>query len=172
MIALFRNRRSIRKYKPIRLDQQIIDSFKEALLRSPSSRGINPWEFIFITRPEQLTVLSKAKMHGSSFLCGAPLAIVICGDEKKSDVWIEDCSIASIFVQLTAHALGLGSCWIQIRNRKHTETVSSEEFVQSQLCIPQHIRVESIISIGIPDEVLESHSENTLEFGKIHCDKF
>ena len=54
----------------------------------------------------------------------APLAVVICADETLNDAWIEDCSIASILLQLTAQSIGLGSCWIQIRNRMYSEKIS------------------------------------------------
>ena len=38
-------------------------------------------------------------------------------DPLASDVWIEDASIASIMIQLQAEDLGLGSCWVQVRER-------------------------------------------------------
>lgn len=68
MLSLLQKRRSIRRYKPDRIEEHIIDTLKEAVLRSPSSRGINPWEFIFVDDPDLLVKLSEAKQHGSSFL--------------------------------------------------------------------------------------------------------
>ena len=121
MINLLRKRRSIRVYEDRKIELEKIEILKEAILRSPSSRNINPWEFIFVDDKELLIKLSKAKEHGSEFLESAALGIVVCGNEKKSDVWIEDCSIASILVQMVAQSLGLGSCWIQIRNRMHNK---------------------------------------------------
>lgn len=172
MIIQLRSRRSIRKFKATPIDPQVIDLLKEALLRSPSSRAINPWEFIFISKPEQLCALSKAKEFGSQFLNNAALAIVICCDELKSDVWIEDGSIASIIIQLAAQSLSLGSCWIQIRNRKHNYNLSSEEYIQNILGIPAHIRVESIIALGYPDENPQPLDKSGLDYGKIHTDFF
>jgi nitroreductase len=91
---------------------------------------------------------------------------------KKSDVWIEDCSVASIIIQLTAHSLALGSCWVQVRSQKHNDNLSSEVYVQSILGIPAHIRVESIIAIGYPDENPQPIDKNCLDFDKIHTDFF
>lgn len=172
MIEKLRSRRSVRKFKSIPLEQQTIDLLKEAVLRSPSSRGINPWEFIFVTKPEKLASLSKSKEHGSGFLNHAALAIVICGDENKTDVWIEDCSIASTIALLTAHSIGLGSCWIQIRNRKHNNETTSESYIRNILNIPLHYRVESIIAIGYPDETPLPIDKNILDFNKIHENSF
>jgi nitroreductase len=172
MQELLRTRRSIRKYKSKSIDNESLQLLKEAILRSPSSRGIDPWEFIFIDNQSIIQKLSKAKIHGSEFLKDAVLAIVVTGDEKKSDVWIEDCSIASIVVQLTAHSIGLGSCWVQIRNRNQNETISSEKYIQDLLGIPEHIRVLSVIGIGYPDEFKNLIPQEQLKFSKIHLNRF
>jgi nitroreductase len=168
MIAILQARRSIRTYKSERLEAQIIETLKEAVLRAPSSRGINPWEFIFVDNPELLATLSKAKEHGSEFLDQAALGVVVCGDETKSDVWVEDCSIAAIILQLVAQSLGLGTCWIQIRNRQHDNSTTSEQYIQQMLNLPAHLKVECIISIGYPAETKKPHPKSSLEYEKIH----
>ena len=164
---LLRMRRSKRKYKDKDIDSRTIDDLKEAVLRAPSSRGINPWRFFFVTDRELLSRLSKAKEHGSDFIKGAPLGVVICADERESDVWVEDCSIASIILQLAGLSLGLGSCWIQIRNRSYSRDRSSEAYVRDVLGLPQGLKVESMIAFGYPDEVLEPVPRDQLEYGKI-----
>ena len=167
MMDLLRMRRSIRKYKDKDIDPRTIDDLKEAVLRAPSSRGINPWRFFFVTDRELLSRLSKAKEHGSDFIKGAPLGVVICADERESDVWVEDCSVASIILQLAGLSLGLGSCWIQIRNRSYSRDRSSEDYVREVLGLPQGLKVESMIAFGYPDEVLEPVPRDQLEYGKI-----
>lgn len=152
MIALLRKRRSIRKFTPEKVAPELVEALVEAALRSPSSRGINPWEFILVDETETLLKLSRAKQHGAEFLKNAPFAIVVCADTAKSDVCIEDCSIAAIIIQLTAVSLGLGSCWAQIRNRMHDREKSSEACIREILGLPEHIMVETIIGIGHPAE--------------------
>src|SRR6185369_3089445 len=107
MIELLRKRRSIRKFTAEKIAPEAIETIVEAALRAPSSRGINPWEFVLVDDPEILDKLSRSKQHGSEFLKNAPLAVVVCADGAKSDVWIEDCSIAAIIIQLTAVSLKL-----------------------------------------------------------------
>ena len=172
MIEILRNRRSIRKYEKKGIDKNMLDILKEALLRCPSSRGINPWVFIFVDDRDLLYRLSQAKEHGSSFLKDASLGIVVCGDESKSDVWVEDCSIASIVVQLTAHSLGLGTCWIQIRNRPHAKDITSEKYIQELLGIPEHVHVECMISIGYPAETKIPIPFERLDFDKIKYNRY
>lgn len=166
MIELLRKRRSIRSFTPQKISPQTIEVLIEAALRSPSSRGINPWEFILVDDPEILSQLAKAKQHGSQFLGKAPLAIVVCADSTKSDVWIEDCSIAAIIIQMTALSLGLGSCWAQIRSRQHDYEKSAEGYVQELLGLPEHMKVECILGIGHPAE-----SKNPISADKLQHDK-
>ncbi|HYA86147.1 MAG TPA: nitroreductase family protein [Nitrospirota bacterium] len=167
MIDLLRTRRSIRKYTPHPLENKLIDVLIEALLRSPTSRNGKSWEFIVVDDRELLAKLSRAREQGSRHLQDAALGIVVCADSTKSDVWVEDCSIAAILVQVTAHDLGLGSCWIQIRNRNHTETMSAEHYVQGLLGLPEHIKVECMVSIGYPDETKKPIADNELAYHKV-----
>ncbi|MBF0303578.1 MAG: nitroreductase family protein [Desulfamplus sp.] len=172
LFSLIEKRRSIRKFKSMPIEKQKIDKLIEAALRSPSSRGFNPWRFIVVDRPELLESLSKAKPHGSSFLKDAPIGFVVCADENKTDVWVEDSSIATIFIQLAAQALGLGSCWIQIRNREHDQNMSAESYIKNLLGIPDNFKVESMIAIGYPDEDKKSHSKESLEMEKVFWNGF
>ena len=172
MIELLRQRRSIRKYTSQKIESEKVEILKEAALRSPSSRNINPWEFIFVDDPELIAKLKGCKAHGSSPLESAALAVAVCADETLSDVWIEDCSISSILLQLTAQSLDLGSCWIQIRNRMHTESISSEKYIQDLLNIPEKFKVLSIVTIGYPEEMREGKPKEELLTDRIHQNGF
>ena len=108
MLDILRERRSIRRYTDREIETEKIELIKEAALRSPSSRGLNPWRFLFVTDRALLAELSRAKESGSSFLKGASLCVVVCAAQGESDVWVEDCSIAAIILQLTGQSLGLG----------------------------------------------------------------
>jgi nitroreductase len=167
MLDILRNRRSIRKYKDRKIEAEKIELLKEAALRSPSSRGINPWRFLFVTDRSLLEELSRAKESGSGFLKGAGLGVVVCAAEGESDVWVEDCSIAAIILQLEGQSLGLGSCWIQIRKRMHSSNLSSEDYVKQVLALPENFRVESMIAFGYPDEDKKPVSKEQLEYEKI-----
>ena len=149
--SLIRNRRSIRRYEKKPVETEKLEMLVDAALLSPSSMGSNPWVFIIITDRTVLEKLSKAKPHGATFLEDAPLAMVVCADPAKSSVWIEDASIASIFIHLAAESMGLGSCWIQIRERMHSEVKSSDDYISDILDIPKHLKVEAMIAIGYPD---------------------
>jgi nitroreductase len=171
-LSLIQKRRSIRKYLEKHVETEKIDQLVEAALRSPSSRGFNPWEFIVVTDKSLLEKLSKAKPHGASFLKNAPLGIVVCADPEKCDVWVEDASIASIFIHLAAASLGLGSCWIQIRKRMYDQTITSHDYIRDILNIPKKLNVESIVAVGYPAEKKSPHRKDELEYQKVHYDVY
>ena len=171
-LPLIEKRRSIRKFKDQQVEDEKVETLVEVALRSPSSMGRNPWEFIVIDDRDYLIKLSQSKPHGSSFLKGAPLGIVVCGEPAKCDVWVEDCSIASIFIHLAAESLGLGSCWIQIRERMHNEEQTAGAYVSQLLNIPEHLEVESIVAVGYPDEQKPGHNKEGLLYDRVHWNAY
>jgi nitroreductase len=171
-IDLLRTRRSVRQFQDKPVEKEKIDLLVESMLRSPSSRGLNPWEFVVVRDPQTLESLSITKPHGASFLKNAPLAIVVCGDSAKCDVWIEDCSIASLIVHLAATDLGLGSCWIQIRLREHDAQTSSEEYVKELLGLGENMVVEAVIAIGYSKEDKPGHANSSLLYEKVSYEKY
>jgi nitroreductase len=169
---LITKRRSIRRFTANKVEEEKVELLKEAALRAPSSRGVNPWEFIFITDRDLLAKLSAAKPHGSTFLKDAPLGVVVCANPEKSDVWVEDASIATIFIELAATSLELGSCWIQIRERMHDETQTAEAYIAQLLNIPSHLKVESMIAIGYPAESKPPHTKEELQNEKVYLNQY
>lgn len=171
-IDLLRSRRSIRKFQNRAVETEKIDLLVEAALRSPSSRGFNPWEFVVVTDSEIIDRLSRSKPHGASFLAGAPLAIAVCADPQKSDVWVEDVSIAAAILHLAATDLGLGSCWIQLRKRDFDETQTAGEYAADLLGLPSGLVVSSIMAIGYPDQQPSPHPKDSLQGDKASLNRY
>jgi nitroreductase len=167
-LSLLEKRRSIRTFKPQAVEPAKVAMLVEAALRAPSSMGGNPWEFVFVTDQAVLEKLSRAKPHGAGFLKNAPLGIAVCASPEKSTVWVEDTSIAATFIQLAAESIGLGSCWIQLRERMHDDEKTSGSYVAELLKIPDGMVVECIIAVGYPDESKPPHRKENLEYQKIH----
>lgn len=168
ILPLIQKRRSIRKYLKKSVEPDKIQALVEAALRSPSSMGYNPWEFVVVDDPNLLARLSNAKPQGSAFIKDAPLGIVVCADPERSSVWVEDASIACTYIQLAAESLGLGSCWIQIRERMHDQAKTSEAYIAEVLNIPKKLKVEAMIAIGHPDEQKAPRPKEDLQYGKVH----
>jgi nitroreductase len=169
-MSLIRKRRSIRKFQDKPVEKEKLDLLVEAALRAFSSRGSNHWHFVVVADREMLNRLAGAKEHGSSFLKGAAVGIVVCGDPSKSDVWVEDASIAAAYIHLAAASLDLGSCWVQIRERMHTARQTAEAYVAEQLRLPAALKVQAILAIGYPDESKAPHARESLPDAQVHAE--
>ena len=169
---LLKKRRSIRRFLDKEVEQEKRDIILKSGLLAPSSRSRRPWEFIAITDKEVLKKLSGCREHGSQFLAGEPLALVVAADSEKCDVWIEDASIASIMMQLSAESLGLGSCWIQVRERFLSPDKKTEDYIKEALEVPDQYSIESIIAIGYSAEDKKPYDDQDLPYHKIHIGKY
>lgn len=169
---LLKSRRSIRKFKDQKVEQEKIDTILKSGLLAPSARRIRPWEFVVVTDEGLLSKLAKCKNHGSGFLAGAPLGIVVLAKRDLCDTWIEDTSIATILMQLVAEDLGLASCWIHARERFHSAEIKVEDYIREILEIPETHLVECMLAIGYADEEKAAYDEETLLYEKIHYNQF
>lgn len=171
MIDLLFKRRSIRRYKNIKIEPEKIDLLVRAAMLAPSSRGLKPCELILVDQPELLAKLALAK-KGAGHLKGAALGFVIIVNPDISDVWVEDASIVATILHLTAESLGLGSCWIQIRERMFSETETAEQFVRQVLAIPENLRVVAILSVGYPDETKSPYNPTDVKPNKVFLNSY
>ncbi len=171
-IDILRKRRSIRQFQDRPVEQEKIDLLIEAMLRAPSSRSLYPWEFIVVQGKAVIEKLAQAKQHGSAFMKNAPLAIAVCADPEKCDVWVEDCSIAAMLLHLEATDLDLGSCWVQIRLREHDDQLSAESFVRDALGLKDGLVVEAIIAIGYPEKESDGHPDSSLLKDRVSFEQY
>ncbi len=147
-LELLKSRRTCRQFTNESVSKESIEYILEAARLSPSGHRIKPWDFIVVEDKETLKALSVSKASGAALIEGAAVAIVVAADITKTDVWVEDCSIATIIMQLAAEELGLGSCWVQIRMRKDAEGNDATDNVKRILNLPENYSVLSIVAIG------------------------
>ncbi len=171
-LELLRKRRSVRKFEAREVEREKVEVLVEAMLRSPSSRSLNPWEFVVVDDPTTLEALSRAKPHGASFIAQAPLAIAVCADPEKCDVWIEDCSIAALLIHLAAADIGLGSCWVQLRLRPHEGGGSASEYAAGLLGLKEGLEIMAVIAVGYPAEQKEGHRRDALLWERVGHNRY
>lgn len=162
----------MRKFTEQELAQDEVVALLKAALMSPSSKRSNPWQFVVVDDKEILEKLSHCKDMGATFLKDAALGIVVVADPLASDVWIEDASIASIMIQLQAEDFGLGSCWIQVRERFTADGTPSGEYVHEVLDLPLQLQVLSIVAVGHKGMERKPFNEEHLQWEKIHLNKY
>lgn len=170
--SLITNRRSVRKFTGQLLNPEQTAMILKAGLMAPSSKKKTPWQFVVVEEKEMLEKLSLCKPHGAAFIEGCALAVVVLANVMESDVWIEDASIASIFMQLQAEDLGLGSCWCQIRNRQTENEEDASQYIRGLLDIPYQLEVLSVIGFGYKEKPGKPFDESRLQWEKVHLGKF
>ena len=169
---LIKTRRSMRKFTTEELTQDEVVVLLKAALMAPTSKRSNCWQFVVVDDKATLAQLATCKEQGASFIAGAALAVVVLGDPLASDVWMEDAAIASIYLQLQAEDLQLGSCWVQVMERMYSDTMTSNDYVHGVLDIPRQLQVVSIIAIGHKDMERKPFNEDHLQWEKIHINKY
>ena len=167
-IELLKKRRSCRRFTDESIDKESINHIIKAALMSPSGHRYNPWEFVVVEDKETLKALSVSKAAGAALVENAAAAIVVIADTTKTDVWIEDCSIATIIMQLAAEELGLGSCWVQIRLRKDAEDNDANDNVKKILNLQEQSSVLSILALGHKERESKPFDEEKLQWDKVH----
>lgn len=165
-------RHSIRRYTEEAISAEDVTTILEAALLAPSSKSARPWQFVLVENKDDLKRLSECKANGARPIANCALAVVVCADPSKSDMYLEDVSIAAAYMQLQATALGLGACWIQVRNRFTVDGEDGETIVREVLGIPENIVVECIVTIGHPDEERRPVDPSKLLWEKVHIDNW
>ena len=172
LLNVMQKRRSVRTYTEEAVTEEKLTCILQAGLLSASGKAIRPWEFIVVRNKEALKIMSQCRVAGSKMLASADCAIVVLGDEEKSDVWVEDCSVAMANMHLMADYLGVGSCWVQGRLREASDGRTTEDFIRELLSIPDKYGVEAILSLGMTKDHPAAYSVDELPMEKVHKEKF
>ncbi|HCS87582.1 MAG TPA: NAD(P)H nitroreductase, partial [Bacteroidales bacterium] len=161
------HRRSIRRYQDRPIEREKTETLLQAALASPSSKHLNPWEFVVVEDKDMLCRMAGCRTYGSQMLKEAAAGIVICMDASQTDTWQCDGAIAAENILLCASDMGLGACWVQVYNRE-----GAEELVRSVCKIPEQLHVLCIISLGYPNEEKRPINPEHLQYDKIHYGQY
>jgi len=149
LLALIKTRRSIRRYKPDPVPEEMVEQLLEAARWAPSASNRQPWEFI-VVRDE--AIRKQVAQHAAFYFIKwahvgeAPLLLVLCGDARNRfyrRFLHEDIGLAGAQIMLQAKALGLGTCWIGALDRKAVADI---------LKIPDHLEIVGLLTVGFPAE--------------------
>ena len=157
------NRRSIRKYKDIIISKENIDKILKAAMYAPSAMNLQAWHFLVIDDRDVLIETIKSIPY-AEMLKQSAAAILVCGDSliEKNESWLlQNCSASIQNILLSAHGLGIGSCWIAIHGMDDVY-----KNVKAQFKLPENVVPVAIISLGYPDEAV--NAEERFKEEKIH----
>ena len=162
IFQVFRDRRSIRKYRDIPVEREKIEQVLDAARLAPSWKNLQCWRFLVLTDAERRAGVLEAfpdDNPGKKAIAAAPVLIVVCGNPAESDVengipyFVADVAIAFEHLCLAAHALGLGTCWMGWYD---------EGRIRRALGIPEEIRIVGITPLGYPDQEPKQRPRKTL----------
>ena len=165
-------RRSIRKFRPDPVPDEMIEQVLEAARLAPSGTNRQPWRFQIIKEGELKNRLIEDAVIGTQPQIGQAPVVVVCGSELLTFVkghklsppdseyfgadsedpaelqkFLADAhmytAIAVEHMVLMATALGLGTCWVQRMRFGQAAKI---------LGWPRHIAVLTLLLIGYADE--------------------
>ncbi len=162
---LLESRRSIRTYKKKKAEHSILAEIMDVSRYAASAHNCQPVHWIVVEDPNEVKRLAglvvdymkdikvfpgliRAWDNGiDKVLRGAPHLAVAHADPKSSEHIVEDCTLATAYVDLTAHSHGLGSCWagflVQAVHFKYQPLIDALE-------IPENHQVYSALMLGYP----------------------
>ena len=155
-LEVIEKRHSVRKYADRPVEKEILDAIVKVAQTAPSSRNSKSSAFMIVEDRDTLDALSQMRDYGSALLTGAQAAIVVMGDETKTDLWVDNCAISATFIQLAVTAMDLVSCWVHISGRPckrlEPDGAKAEDYVRNLLGIKEGMRPYCAIAIGYPEE--------------------
>ena len=167
MLEVMRSRRSVRRYTDEKISDEHLKQIVSAALLAPSGHSKYPCEFIVVKSRAVLEQMSHCRKGVAKMLAGAAAAVVVIADKDKSDTYVEDSCVAMMNMELLAASLGIGNCWIQVRNRDAEDDSPSEEFLRGILNFPANFACQAILSLGYPAKPPKVRELDALNFDKI-----
>lgn len=133
VINNMKTRRSIRKYKPDMIPDDVLNRIIEAGTYAATGMGNQSPIIIAVTNKEIRDKFSKmnAEIMGvdSDPFYGAPVVLIVLAD-KARPTYVYDGSLVMGNLMLAAHAEGIGSCWIH-RAKEEFESAEGKAFLKS-----------------------------------------
>jgi len=173
VLRAIRERRSIYRYSPGPVPDEMVQAILEAGRWAPSWGNTQPWEFIVVkneTTKREICDIAKSTLIANKNIEGASLIVVICVNPKVDPYhFIEDGAVATHNMALAAHSLGLATYWIGIYNAQNSQR-SVESRVRKALNIPQTHRVIAILPIGTPEYKIEKERKWLRDM--VHHDRY
>lgn len=150
-LHLIQTRRSCRSYSPEQIADEQLEAILQAGTYAPSAMGAQSPYIVAVQNPGQIAQLSamNARVMNTSAdpYYGAPTLVLVFAPQEAKNA-VQDASCVLENMMLAAHALGVGSCWI---NRER-EMFATEEGValMKQWGLPEGLCGVGALSLGYP----------------------
>ena len=148
-------RRSTRKVLPTPVERERLERVVEMALQAPSSRNSRSTRFMIVQNPDLLEKMSRMRDYGSAFMKDAAAAILVMGDKRVTDLWIDNCAISATTLQLAVVDEGLASCWVHVNDRPCLQAEpdgrKADDYLRELLDLPEHYGILCAVALGFSD---------------------
>ena len=152
VMKAIKERRSIRSYLDIPVEWDKIGSVLQSALLAPNAGNLQIWRYVVVRKLERRKQIAEACLQ-QYWMEQAPVHIVIFAKLEKEEQFygirgvrlysIQDCAMAAMSIMLTAHDLGLGSCFV---------SAFDEEAIARIFKLPDNVRPQAVVTLGYTDE--------------------
>lgn len=163
------NRYSCRHYSQEPVSQEQILEILECARLAPSACNRQPWKFMVITAPEELSAVHAS--YNRDWIKEAPVAIIVLGNRNEAwhrsydeyDATDIDIAITTEHICLAATSMGLGTCWIC-----NFDPIT----LRTGMNIPEEWEPLAIIPVGKPAEDIaipekkRKNNDEIIQWGK------
>ena len=163
------NRYSCRHYSQEPVSQEQILEILECASLAPSACNRQPWKFMVITAPEELSAVHAS--YNRDWIKEAPVAIIVLGNRNEAwhrsydeyDATDIDIAITTEHICLAATSMGLGTCWIC-----NFDPIT----LRTGMNIPEEWEPVAIIPVGKPAEDIaipekkRKNNDEIIQWGK------
>lgn len=166
VISNLLTRRSVRAFTEKRIPNDDLKTILKAALYAPSGMNRQTWQFTAVTNREKIQMLADAigkELRRENYNFYLPDVLIIPSNERESRWGREDnaCALENIF--LAAHALGIGSVWInQLQGICDVPEIRA---LLHKFGIPENHVVYGMAALGYAKEEPKNDITKT---GKIH----
>lgn len=169
ILKALRERRSIRRYKPEQIRDEELQAVLEAGTWAPTAKGMqDPW-IVAVQRPDLVQRIDRLNGevwgHPQPFY-GAPTIILVFGSDPA--VWpnsVPDGSLVLGNMMLAAHAIGLGSCWIN--REREMFTLPEGKALMKELGLPEGLIGIGALALGYPASYPHTVKERKANYFRI-----
>ena len=156
------SRRSIRSYKPDKIEREKLDRIIECGIWAPNGQHRESWEVRVVTNPDMLAEIDSlyniySDGNNSRAAFGAP-AVAFIAYDTTYDLSQVDCGLLGGNMMLAANSMGIGSCCLGGLARFMTSPQAAT--LLARLDFPDTHRLLYAIALGYPDEAPEAKSRD------------
>ncbi len=182
IIETIKNHRSIRRFKPDPVPDEILTDAIEAGVRASSYGNMNPYSIV-VSRDQETRERLFLPLKQQQMVLAAPVHMTFCADFRRMRKWLAlndapdnfgdffgfmiatiDAVLVSQNVALAAEAHGLGICYIGA-------TLANTHEVGEILALPTGVVAVTGFSLGWPDEQPEPRDRLPID-GLVHYERY